>query len=155
MKIFRAWFVVSVLLLPLAGFAEHGEESPLHGEMEAMNRAARQLGRQLGDPAQSASSLELVATLQKHAEKARTLTPPTVDKLTGDEKAKLLATFQSGLDALLKEIANLKDAIANGKPDAAKASFQKIKELKESNHKTLGVESGPGGRRHGEPPSGR
>jgi soluble cytochrome b562 len=88
-------------------------------------------------------------------QKARTLAPPTADKLTGDEKAKILTTFQRGVDALLKEIAILKDAIANDKLDAAKASFQKIKDLKESNHKALGVESETAGRRHGALPSGQ
>jgi soluble cytochrome b562 len=154
MKLFRWWFVVSILALPLTGFAQHREDSPLHGEMEAIGRAARQLGRQLDDPAQKASSLELVATMQKHAEKAKTLAPSKADKLTGDDKTKLMANFQAGLDALLKEIAALKEAIAGGKTEDAKAAFQKIQQLRDSNHKALGVESGPGGRRHGGQPPG-
>jgi hypothetical protein len=142
-----------ILVLPLAAFAQH-DDSPLHGEMEGINRAARQLGRQLSDPAQKASSLELVATMQKHAEKAKTLTPPKADKLTGDEKKKYVATFQADLDALIKNIATLKDDITNDKTDAAKADFDKIQQLKKSSHKELGVEDDHGGRKRGGPPPG-
>jgi soluble cytochrome b562 len=148
---------VLTLVLPLCGFAERHGDSPLHGEMEAINRAARQLGRQLDDPTQKTSSLELLASMQKHAEKAKAFTPPKADKLSGDEKTKLVATFQKDLDALLNEIATLKDAITNDKAEAAKASFQRIQQLKDSSHKELGVESGPPRRRGGPPqdsPSG-
>jgi soluble cytochrome b562 len=140
------------LLLPLYGFAQPGGDSPVHGEMEGINRAARQLGRQISDPAQKASSLELVATMQKHAEKAKTLTPPKAEKLTGDEKTKYVTTFQTDIDALLKQIAAVKDDLTNDKLDVAQADFRKIQDLKNSSHKELGVEGGPGGRKRGGPP---
>jgi hypothetical protein len=154
---FNLFVLFLTLLLPVRGFAQRGEDSPLHGEMDGINRNFRQLQRQYADPAQKASSLELVTAMQKHAEKAKTLTPPKADKMTGDEKAKYAATFQKDLDALTKEIVALKDAIANDKADAAKAEVEKIAHLKDSSHKDLGVEMGPprGGRRgppQGQPP---
>ena len=130
------------LLLPLRTFAQGGkEESPLHNEMEAINQYA--------DPAQKASTLELVATMQKHAETARTLTPPKAEKLTGDDQTKYVDTFHKDLDALLKEIGLLKQALTTDKTDAAKAEIDKIAQLKESSHKELGV---GGGHKHGGPP---
>jgi soluble cytochrome b562 len=142
------------LLLPLRTFAaEHEDDSPLHGEMEGMNKNLRQLGHQYKDPAQKDSSLALVASMQKHAETARTMTPPKVAKLTGDAQTALLDTFHKDLDGLIKEIATLKDAIASGNNDAAKAEIDKIRGLKESGHHDLGV--GKGGEHHGPPPSGQ
>ncbi len=139
------------LLLPLRTFAQAGKDSPLHNEMEAINRSLRLINRQYADPAQKASTLELVATMQKHAETARTLTPPKSDKLAAADQTKYLDTFHKNLDALIKEIGLLKQAIAAGKTDAARAEIDKISQLKDSSHKELGVNMG-GGKHRGPPP---
>jgi hypothetical protein len=148
--------VLLVVILPLRGLAHQGEDSPLHTEMEAINRSVRQLGRQIADAAQKSSSLQLIAEIEQHATKARTLTPPKAEKMSGEEKAKYVATFQKDLDALLKEMAAVKGAVASDKPDVAKVELQKIRQLKESSHKELGVETGPpgGNRKHGDQPPG-
>jgi hypothetical protein len=138
------------LLLPLGALAQEKKESPLHTEMEAMNRSLRLINRQYSDLSLKTNTLELVATLEKHATTARGLTPPKADKLTGDNQAKYLDTFHKDLDALLKEIGLLKQAITTDKTDAAKAEIDKIKALEDSSHKELGV--GQGGRKHGGPP---
>jgi hypothetical protein len=137
------------LLLPLRAIAQEKKDSPLHGEMEAMNRALRLINRQYNDPALKVSTLELAATMQKHAQTARTLTPPKSEKLTGDDQAKYLDTFHKDLDAVIKEMGLLQQAIAADKTDAAKAEIDKIKQLEESSHKELGVD---GGHKHGGPP---
>ncbi len=143
-------FVLTLaLLLPLRAMAQEKKESPLHNEMEAINRSLRLINRQYADLTQKAATLELVATMQKHAETARTLTPPKSEKLTGDDQTKYLDTFHKDIDALLKEIGLLKQAIATDKTDAAKAEIDKISNLKESSHKELGV---GGGHKHGGPP---
>ena len=137
------------LLLPLGIFAEGGKDSPLHNEMEAINRSLRLINRQYADPAQKASTLDLVVTMEKHAETARTLTPPKSEKMAAEDQAKYLDTFHKDLDALIKEIGLLKQAVTAGNADAAKAEIDKIAQLKESSHKELGV---GGGHKHGGPP---
>jgi hypothetical protein len=142
--------LLATLLLPWNIFAAEEHESPLHDEMESMNRSFRSVGRQYADPAQKASTLSLVADMQKHAQKARTLTPPKADKLSGDEQTKYVDTFHKDLDALLKEIGNLQLAIIADQTDVAKAEIDKIAQLKGSSHKELGV--GGGGKHHAPPP---
>jgi hypothetical protein len=138
------------LLLPLRTFAQGGKpESPVHTEMEAMNRSLRLINRQYSDLSLKTNTLELVAAMEKHATTARGLTPPKADKLTGDDQAKYLATFHNDLDALLKEIGLLKQAITTDKIDATKAEIDKIKALEDSSHKELGVGQG---HKHGGPP---
>jgi len=155
-RLFQANLLVALLalILPLRSFAEGGEESTLHDEMQGINRSVRQLGRQIDDPAKKDSSLKLVAEIQQHAEKAKTLTPPKSGKMSGDEKTGYIATFHKDLDALIKEVGMLKEAIAADKTEVAKAELQKIGQLKNSSHKDLGVEMGPpgGGRKRGGPP---
>ena len=148
----NVFVVLFALLMPLRLFAA---DSPLQVEMSAINRSVRALSRQYADPAQKASSLELVAALQKHAATAKTLTPPKANTGTAEEKAKYVDTFHKDLDKLLVEIAALKAAIAAGKTDVAKAEIDKIGQLKASSHKELGVDMGGGRKRGGPPPPGK
>jgi soluble cytochrome b562 len=139
------------LLLPLGAFAADEHDSQLHEQMEAINHNFRLVNRQYADPTQKTSTLEFVAAMQQHAEKARTLTPPKADKLSGDDQTKYLDTFHKDLDALIKEIGALQQAIAADKLDVAKAEIDKIQQLKGSSHKELGVGENHG---HGGPPPG-
>ncbi len=140
-----------VLLPPLSTFAQEKKEDPLHSEMEAMNHSLRQISRQYTDLSQKASTLELVDTLQKHAETARGLTPPKANTLSGDDQTKLLDTFHKDLDAVITEIGLLKQAVAADKNDDVKAELDKLMQLKQSGHTDLGVGEG-GGHKHGGPP---
>jgi Cytochrome b562 len=143
-------------LMPLSILAVENKESPLHDQMEAINRSFRQLNRQYADPAEKASSLELVAVMQKHVETAKTLTPPKAGKMSGDEQTKYVAKFHAHLDELSKELATLKDAIASDKADITETEIGKIKKLKDSSHKDLGVDmhQGEGHRHRDSPPPG-
>jgi len=141
--------LLSTPLAPLNLFAQGEHESPLHDEMEGMNHALRLVNRQYTDPAQKASTLALVAEMQKHAETAKTLVPPKAAKMTGDQQTQYLNSFHNDLDKLVAEIAALKQAITADQTDVAKAEIGKIGQLKESSHKELGV---GGGKHHGPPP---
>ena len=121
--------------------------------MEGINQDFRLVNRQYADPAQKASTLNFVADMQKHAQKARTLTPPKADKMSGADQAKYLDTFHNDLDALIKEIGALQQAITADKLDVAKAEIAKIAQLKDSSHKELGVNMGGG--KHRVPPPGQ
>jgi soluble cytochrome b562 len=118
--------------------------------MEAINRNLRKLTRQYADPAQKASSLEIVATLQKSAEASKTNFPEKAEKMPEDDKAKYIALFTKDMEALSKQLADLKTAIEAGDNDKAKAQLDALNQLKNSSHKELGVKEdrrgGPGGR---------
>ena len=141
--------------MSLSSFAADSKESPLHDEMEAMNRNLRMLNRQYATVGQKRSSLELVAAMQRHAETAKTLTPPKAEKMSGDEQAQYLDAFHKHLDELLHEIGNLKEAIADDKTDVAKAEIEKIQQMRDASHRELGVEmhSEQGRKRRNPPPS--
>lgn len=142
------WLFI-LLIAPLNLFAQGEHESPLHDEMEAMNHALRLVNRQYTDLTQKASTLSLVAEMQKHAETAKTLVPPKAAKMSGDQQTQYLNSFHNDLDKLTTEIAALKQAITADQTDVAKAEIEKISQLKESSHKELGV---GGGKHHGPPP---
>jgi soluble cytochrome b562 len=133
-KFIRSLWLFVLLTTPLAPmnlFAQGDHESPLHDEMEGMNHALRLVNRQYTDPTQKASTLALVAEMQKHAETAKTLVPPKAAKMTGDQQTQYLNSFHNDLDNLIAEIAALKQAITADQTEVAKAEIQKISQLKE------------------------
>lgn len=138
-----------VTLTPLNLFAQGDHESPLHDEMEGMNHALRLVNRQYADPAQKASTLALIAEMEKHAQTAKTLTPSKAAKMSGDQQTQYLDAFHSDLDKLITEIGALKQAVTADQIEVARAEIEKISQLKESSHKQLGV---GGGKHHGPPP---
>lgn len=136
--------------LPPGVFAAEEKKSPLHEEMEAMGGAFKKLTSQLAGTAsasaeQKSSMLELVATMLKHAEAAKSLKPPKAETLSGDAKAKYLDAFAKDMSALVKELGVLKDAIAAGNTEGVKAEVKAIVQLKAMSHKELGVQ----GHKHG------
>jgi soluble cytochrome b562 len=154
--------VLLTLIIPLSGFAQREEEhSPVQKEMETINRDARKLNRQYSDPAQKDSSLQIVAEMQKSAETAKGLTPSLAEKKPEPGKAKYMETYKKDMDALIKELAALKDAVASGDSAKTKAELDKLNQLKMSSHKELGVKmggpggpGGPGGQHRMGPPDG-
>ena len=151
-NIIRGLWLFALLTTPFAPlnlFAQGEHESPLHDEMEGMNHALRLVNRQYTDLTQKASTLALVAEMHKHAETAKTLTPPKAVKMTGDPQTQYLNSFHNDLDKLITEIAALKQAITADQTDVARAEIEKIGHLKESSHKELGV---GGGKHHGPLP---
>ena len=153
----RVLVLALTLTMPPCGFGE--EEDPLHREMEQLNRQYRTLGRQYTEPSQQASSLELVEAMQKKVESMKEMIPAKASKKSGAEKTAYLNTYASHMDALLKQLAVLKEAISTGNASAAKTEMEKITTLKNESHKELGVEERrKGGRSKGErrggPPPG-
>ncbi len=72
------------LLAPICAHAEDDDDdSPVANEMGTINRSFKKLNRQYADPAQKASSLELVAAIQKAVENSKTLTPSRAEKSCG------------------------------------------------------------------------
>jgi hypothetical protein len=134
-------------LVPVCGFADDDEDSPVGKEMGTINRSFKKLSRQYADATKKDSSLELVAAMQKAVENSKGLTPSKAGK--AQDKAKYMATFKQNLEALDKELVLLKDAISADKTDVAKAELDKIDKMKGSSHKELGVgggrRGGPGG----------
>jgi len=150
-SLFSALFLQMVVMAQ-----EPNEHSPLQREMETINRDMRKLNRQYADPAQKASSSEIVTEMQKSVEKAKTLVPPKAEKLPEAEKAKYLSTYKKDMDALETELAALKGAVDAGANDKTKAELDKINHLKMDSHKELGVKmGGPGGGPRGPGGGGR
>ncbi|HXQ79987.1 MAG TPA: cytochrome b562 [Opitutaceae bacterium] len=122
---------------PAAAPAAHEDEkkTELEMRMDRIGKAFRKLKKQVGDPAQNASSLELVSTMEAAAKEAVDFTPAKAEDLPQDQRAKFLEDFRSGIKNLQDLLAKLQDALAAGKNADAEKMVADIGDFEKKEHK--------------------
>ena len=126
-------------LTPLAlvltlGFTAHAEDTPMEKEMGAMNKAYKALKKSIEDPAQKAENLKLIAEIKKTTETSAKMEPKSTADQPAAAKAAYLEKFKAQMADFAKEVAAIEAAINSGNTAAAKASFDKLNELKKKGH---------------------
>ena len=125
-------------ILPLAlilavGSPAFGEDTPMEKEMSAMNKAYKALKKTIDDPAQKAENLKQIEIIKKTTENSTKMDPKTAaDKGAG--KAAYLEKFKAQMADFAKEVAKLEAAVNAGNAAEAKASFDKLNDLKKKGH---------------------
>lgn len=115
-----------------------------------MGRSFKKLRKQIGDPSQNASSIELVASARQAAEEAIKLTPEKTETLPEEKRPKFIADYQDGIKKLIAKFDDLTAALkANNNEEAGKifkdiGSFQR-----EEHHEFQKEHPHP----HGQPPA--
>jgi hypothetical protein len=120
---------------PATAQGDSDEKTDLEVRMDHMGRAYRKLKKQVGDPAQNASSLQLVATMQKAAKEALQFTPAKTADLPADQQAKFVEDFKAGIQGMQDEFTKLSDALTAGKNDDAIKIVAEIDALEKKDHK--------------------
>jgi hypothetical protein len=111
------------------------KKTDLEVRMDRMGKAFRKLRKQVADPAQNASSLELVATMQAAAKEAMDFTPAKAADLPADQQAKFVDDFKAGIKGMQDEFTKLSDALTAGKNDDAVKIVAEIADLEKKDHK--------------------
>ncbi len=111
------------------------KKTDLEMRMSRMNKAFRKLRKQVADPAQNASSLELVATMQTAAKEALDFTPEKAADLPADQQAKFVDDYKAGMKAMMDEFTKLSAALTAGKNDDAAKIVAEIFDLEKKDHK--------------------
>jgi soluble cytochrome b562 len=119
----------------LQGAPAEEKKTDLEARMDRMGKAARKLKKQIGDPAQNASSLELVATMQDAAKEALDFSPAKAEDLPQDRRAKFVENFKSGIKQLQDSLAKLRETLAAGRNGEAVAMFNDIQDFEKKEHK--------------------
>lgn len=115
--------------------ADDEKKTDLEVRMDHMGRAFRKLKKQVADPAQNASSLDLVGKMQQAAKEALDLTPEKTADLPADQQAKFIADFKAGMQGMQDEFSKLSDALTAGKNDDAVKIVAEIDALEKKDHK--------------------
>jgi soluble cytochrome b562 len=103
--------------------------------MDRVGKAFRKLRKQVADPAQNESSLQLIATMQAAAKEALQFNPAKADDLPADQRPKFDEDFRAGVNQLLDKLSALKDTVAAGKNDEAAKMVADIIDFEKKEHK--------------------
>jgi soluble cytochrome b562 len=120
-----------------AGTAAAPEEkkTDLELRMDRMGKAFRKLRKQVADPTQNASSLQLLATMEDAAKEALEFTPAKAQDLPEDQRPKFVEDFKAGIRGMQDEFAKLRDALTAGKNDDAAKIVAEMLDLEKKDHK--------------------
>lgn len=143
MKILRP--ALASLLFAFAGLATlPADEKPggekhteLETKMENMNAAWRKLRRQIADPAQNASSLELLAEVRASSTGADKLTPIKTADIPEAERAKFQADFEAGMKKLAGLLDQMEQALKAGQNEDANKILADVNNLQRESHKAF------------------
>ena len=116
------------------GFAVHAEDTPMEKEMSSMNKAYKALKKSIELPDQKAANLKLIAEIKKTTEASAKLEPKTAADQPAAGKAAFLEKYKAQMAEFSKEVAALEAAVNAGNTAAAKASFDKLNDLKKKGH---------------------
>jgi soluble cytochrome b562 len=141
------WLLAASILAPLASAADappaasaqpapdNEKKTELELRMDRMGKAFRKLKKQVSDPAQNASSLQLVATMQAAAKEAVDLTPEKAQDLPADQRPKFIEDYRAGIKGLLDRFDQLQEALTAGKNDEAAKLVSALGDYQKKEHK--------------------
>jgi hypothetical protein len=111
------------------------KDTDLEVRMKKMSKALRQLRKQVADPTQNASSIQLVATILDASKEAADLTPAKADDVPADQRAQFISDYKAGIKGLQDKLATLNDALTAGKNDDAAKIVADIIAFEKKSHK--------------------
>jgi hypothetical protein len=147
MKPVRVWMLVSTLaaamaLGPITSWTRADDAAPKGGKSESlekdmsrMGRALRKLTAQVKDPAQNASSLALLAEMEKACIDAKDLTPALAATQPADKRANFISDYRAMMVNLLRDFLDLEELLVDGKNDKAPDAIKTIVEAMKEGHK--------------------
>jgi hypothetical protein len=118
------------------------QQVSVEGSMKGMNRALRQLARQVGDESKKAENLRLINDMQRACVNAKSAPlPDDVLEHAKDEagKAKMAAEFREDLIKVMHKLLDIETDIAAGKLDDAKAKLAEVGKMRDHGHEEMGL----------------
>ncbi len=111
------------------------EDTPLEKSMDALNKSWRKLRKQAADPAQNASSLELMAAIKAAAHDNLKYTPDLARDVPADKRDKFIAGYQQKMKEVVAAFDQLDALFKAGNNPAAVGLIDKISALQKEGHK--------------------
>jgi soluble cytochrome b562 len=131
--------VAALVLAPSVTLAQAKKkdrpDTEIEKAMDQMAGAVRKLRSLVTDPAQTATSLELVATIKAGALEAKKHVPLRAADVPEGDRAAFVADFQKRMEAFVAAVAKVERALKDGKNDEAGRLFQELGRLQKAGHK--------------------
>jgi cytochrome c556 len=138
MKRFLVLFaLLAALVMPVAaqGHGDHDDETPLGEKMESMNKAFRQLRKQIADPAQNESSLELLAIVLDGAKASLAFKPAYTAEQPADAQEQFVKEYHEQMTAFVAEIEKTIATVKAGDQPAAEALVKALGDAQRKGHR--------------------
>lgn len=139
---FLAFAVLFALVSTSPLLAAGAEQNPgseemteLGEHMDRLSGAFRKLRRQVGDPAQNAASLELLAEMRDAAQAAAKLVPAKAADLPEADRAKFTAAYRKQMGKLLTQLTDLEAALKAGDNPAALKQVGELADFQKASHR--------------------
>ena len=140
MKLKTLFTLLTTLTLGLNAAIAADDDTPLAKNMSAMNKNLRTLKRQLGDTSKKDENVAMVEKIKTSLDEAIKLQPKKTKDVPEAEKTAYLEKYKTQITELKKTFEGIETALKAGKPEEAKALFDKLAEQKEKGHKDFGAD---------------
>ncbi len=124
----------TALVLPTAAVAED-DQTPLGAQMEIMGDAFKALRRQAGDPAENASTLQLLNELRGAAIKSLEFKPAYTDAQPAAEQAAFASKFKADMQDFIKIVDEAIAAVQAGDNTRAEELVAAMRNAQRSGHR--------------------
>jgi hypothetical protein len=118
-----------------AAAPDDDKKTELEMRMDRASKAFRKLRKQVADPAQNASSLDLVSKMAAAFKEAEDLTPEKAMDLPEADRPKFVSDYKAGIQAMEDEVSKLSDALTAGKNDVAASIVADMFAMEKKDHK--------------------
>lgn len=132
----------SLSLAPLLPARDDGPETELGSHMEKLEDTVKQLRKNLKEPATYPAALEALESIQHHSLQAKKLVPAAAAKLPEAERAAFTRDYRKQMIEFLRHQLALEEALLDGNAEAAKAAFDKFREMEDPSHERFAPEEG-------------
>ena len=117
--------------------AQEEEVGPLGERMLVLKRGMRALRRGLKDPEKDAASLEIVTEMAAAVGQGKILPPPMIEAIPEERRDDFLLEYRKSMVSMQMELLKLEMGLLEGDREAAKASYESLKEMEDAGHESF------------------
>jgi RecA/RadA recombinase len=118
-----------------AGAPDEDKKTEIEMRMDKVGKAFRKLRKQVADPTQNASSIDLVATMVANLKEAAGFTPEKAADLPEDQREKFVADYKAGLKDMETTLGKLSDALTANDNATAATLVKQVFQAEKDDHK--------------------
>ena len=119
----------------LVNASEALEQPSLKANMKALNRAYRKVRKQIVDPAQNTSSVQLLQAIQLEVTKGIAIAPDRVSEIPVNEQGRFVLSYKRKMVEFLTILLDIESALLDGDNSLAQQQFGKLYQMKKEGHR--------------------
>ena len=119
----------------LVNASEALEQPSLKANMKALNRAYRKVRKQIVDPAQNTSSVQLLQAIQLEVTRGIAIVPNRVSEIPVNEQGRFVLSYKRKMVEFLTILLDIESALLDGDNSLAQQQFGKLYQMKKEGHR--------------------